>query len=387
MERTKLLRITVSLVNGMKPGDVFHDSELKGFGARCQLKGVSYFLKTVVEGKQHFFTIGRHGQPWTPDEARRMALRIKADPALGMKKKKEAPTLLLAECAAQFLAMHGRKLKPRTLVEYQDLVDKFLMPAFGEMEVKALTRAEVGRVHSSAEWARTPRSANHALAVLSKMMSWAEDQGLRPPDSNPCRRVEKYRTNKRERFLQTAELSRVGDAIAAAEKDQLVGPFALAAIKLLILTGARLSEILTLKWAHVDLERRLLLLPDSKTGKKAIVLNDPAMEVLNGIPKYEGNPYVIVGNRHGCHLVNLQQPWQVIRTAAGLGEVRLHDLRHTFASVAVGTGGSLPMIGRMLGHSEPKTTQRYAHLTDDPIHRLTQATGEVLSGALKRKAG
>ena len=136
----------------------------------------------------------------------------------------------------------------------------------------------------------------------------------------------------------------------------------------------------------MDLERRLLLLPDSKTGKKAVVLNDAAVEVLKGIPKYEGNPYVIVCNRHGRHLVNLQKPWQMIRTTAGLGEVRLHDLRLRRASVAVATGGSLPMIGRMLGHSEPKTTQRYAHLTDDPIHRLTQATGEVISGALKGKA-
>jgi integrase len=142
---------------------------------------------------------------------------------------------------------------------------------------------------------------------------------------------------------------------------------------------------LTLKWAYVDLERRLLLLPDSKTGQKAIVLNNAAVEVLGHIPKYEGNPYVIVGNRHGRHLVNLQKPWQIIRQAAGLGEVRLHDLRHTFASIAVASGGSLPMIGRMLGHSEPKTTQRYAHLTDDPIHVLTQTTGDVIAGALRRK--
>jgi integrase len=349
------------------------------------MKGVSYFLKTVVNGKQQWITIGRHGQPWTPDEARKAALKIKGNPSLGMKKKEKAAGLTVAECASQFMTMHGRKLKPRTVVEYQDLVDKFLVPAFGALELKALMRAEVGRVHSSEQWARTPRSANHALAVLSKMMSWAEDQGLRPPESNPCRRVEKYRLNKRERFLQTNELARVGDAIAAAEKEQLVGPFALAAIKLLILTGARLNEILTLKWSHVDTERRLLLLPDSKTGKKTIVLNNAALEVINEIPKYQGNPYVIVGNRHGCHLVNLQKPWQVIRTTAGIGEVRLHDLRHTFASIAVGTGGSLPMIGRMLGHSEPKTTQRYAHLTDDPIHQLTQATGEVISGAMKTR--
>jgi integrase len=191
--------------------------------------------------------------------------------------------------------------------------------------------------------------------------------------------------NKRERFLTPDELARLGAAFEKAEASHLVGSYAIAALRLLIFSGARLSEILTLEWSHVDLDRRIIFLPDSKTGKKPLTLNDAAIEVLKTLPKFANNPYVIAGHRHGAHLVNLQKPWQLVRTLAGLETVRIHDLRHTFASVAVASGGSLPILGRQLGHSQPQTTQRYAHLADDPVRKLTQTTGEVLALAMKQK--
>jgi integrase len=173
--------------------------------------------------------------------------------------------------------------------------------------------------------------------------------------------------------------------LTKAQADASESAYIIAAIRFLIFTGARLSEILTLEWRHVDLERGLLALPDSKTGKKAIHLSPPALQALAELPHVEGNPFVIVGERKGRHLVNLQKPSRRIRAAAGLPDVRIHDLRHSFASVAASRGGSLPLIGRLLGHTQAQTTARYAHLAADPVRQLNDSTGEALAAALAGK--
>jgi integrase len=214
------------------------------------------------------------------------------------------------------------------------------------------------------------------------MLSWAEEQGLREANTNPCFGIKKYKETKRQRYLTMDEIARLGAALNRAETDHLAGTWAVAAIRLLILTGARLSEILTLRRTYVDFDRRLILLPDSKTGEKTIQLSDAAADVLRRIPAVEGNPYVIVGHRTGQPMVDLFKPWSIVRRMAALEDVRLHDLRHTFASVAVAQGGSLPIIGKMLGHNEPRTTARYAHLADDPVQRLTETTGRAIADAL-----
>ncbi len=159
----------------------------------------------------------------------------------------------------------------------------------------------------------------------------------------------------------------------------------IAAIRLLVLTGARLSEIRSLRWDEVDLERRAIRLRDSKTGEKTIHLSEAAVEVLEALPRLPDNPHVICGNRKGACLVNLQKPWRRIRAMAGLPDVRLHDLRHSFASVAAAQGLSLPMIGALLGHSQPATTARYAHLADDPVGRANAAVSEQIAHAMRRK--
>jgi integrase len=214
------------------------------------------------------------------------------------------------------------------------------------------------------------------------MMNLAEQWGLRPDGSNPARHVRKYREVKRERYLSTQELQQLGRTLAQAQAEGSESPFVLAAIALLVLTGARLTEILTLRWVEVDLERQLLRLADSKTGPKTIYLNDAATNLLRTIPRLADNLYVIAGAKKGARLVNLQKPWRRIRARAGLADVRIHDLRHSFASVAAGVGLSLPVIGKLLGHTQPVTTARYAHLAIDPIRAASNLIGDEIASVM-----
>src|SRR5262245_216069 len=279
------------------------------------------------------------------------------------------------------MAEHVRpKLKASTAREYERTARLYIVPRLGRRPVGELKRQDIARLHH--ELASTPYQANRTLALLSKFFNWTERHGLRPDGSNPCRHVDKYREGRRERFLSQVELARLGDALREAERDKSATPWAIAAIRLLTFTGARLNEILTLHWGHVSEEHECLMLPDSKTGRKAIHLNAPALALLQTIPRLEGNPYVICGEKAGQHFVNLQKPWRRIRSAAKLEDVRLHDLRHSFASVAAAGGQSLVVIGKLLGHSQPATTARYAHLADDPVKAASDTVGRHIGAAM-----
>ncbi|MGA8688684.1 MAG: tyrosine-type recombinase/integrase, partial [Methyloceanibacter sp.] len=281
----------------------------------------------------------------------------------------------------QFMIEHVKsKRKASTAREYERTAKLYIVPRLGRRAISEIKRQEVAKLHH--ELASKPYQANRTLALLSKFFNWAEKHGLRPDGSNPCRHVEKYRENRRERFLSEAELARLGYALRAAERDQTATPWAIAAIRLLTFTGARLSEILTLQWEHVNAEHGVLMLPDSKTGRKAVHLNAPALAVLDAIPRLEGNPHVICGAKAAQHLVNLEKPWRRIRRAAGLEDVRLHDLRHSFASVSASSGHSLVVIGKMLGHSQPATTARYAHLADDSLKSASDAVAARIAAAM-----
>lgn len=384
MAKTIQARLTKAAADRLLPGETIRDVELKGFGARRQQGATSYFLQRKINGRLRWFTIGLHGSPWTPETARREAMRLLVtisegdDPQALKKLERDKPTV--AEAAPLFMASHGPKLKPRTREEYQRLFDLHIVPEFGKVLVADVRKADIARFHAGL--AKTPSGANFALAALSKFMRWSEDMGYRPEQSNPCRGITKYRQAKRERFLSRDEFARLGEVLRQVETDRSVGLFAVAAIRLLILTGARLNEILTLQWKHVDMERQLLLLPDSKTGQKAIRLSTRAVAVLAALPRLKGNPHVIPGSMDGGHLINLQKPWRHVRGLAGLDDVRIHDLRHSFASVAAASGASLPMIGALLGHTQPQTTARYAHLANDPLHRLNQDVGEAIAEAM-----
>jgi integrase len=211
----------------------------------------------------------------------------------------------------------------------------------------------------------------------------AEVWGERAPGSNPCRYVEKFRERKRERFLSAEELARLADALEQAEGNEPLS--AVAAIRLLILTGCRLSEILSLRWEWVDSERGCLILPDSKTGAKTVPLGAPALRVLTELSWQEDSPYVLPAERGTGHFIGIQKPWQRIRGAARLNDVRLHDLRHSFASVAVSGGDSLYLVGKVLGHRQSRTTERYAHLKDDPLRAVADRTSGRIAAMMEGK--
>jgi integrase len=374
-------RIGLREVRALGPGDTVWDATVPGFGARRQTGvAVSFFLKyRNTDGRQRWHSIGRHGAPWTPEMARAEAKRLLgivaagADPAAERSAQKQAPTV--AELAARFLAEHTvAKRKPRTAREYRRLSDNVILPALGQKRVVNVTRADVARFHHGRR--ATPTEANRALALLSTMFTFAERLGERPDGSNPCRHVERFPQRRRERFLSADELARLGDVLMAYRGS----PYHVATIKLLVFTGARLSEVLGLQWDWVSLDRGEARLPDSKTGAKTIHLPPPALAVLAGLPRLEGNPYVLGARRSTTFI---EKPWRAIRETAGLSDVRLHDLRHAFASVAASAGMGLPIIGKMLGHTQAQTTQRYAHLASDPVKAAAATVASRIEQAMR----
>jgi integrase len=373
-------RITLNLVRSLPPGSLVWDREVRGFGVRRQRQAVKYVLKTRIRGRDHWFAIGTHGAPWTVDSARREARRLLGviaggtDLATDRERQRSTPTF--EAVAGRFLREHGKKLGERTLEEYERMLRKLALPAFGKRPIDAVDRPTIAKLHHSL--ADTPRLANHVLSVLSKVMNWAATRSLLASGANPCRGIERYKENKRERFLSSAEMSRLGQALQDVETQQTLSPYAIAAIRLLLLTGARKSEILSLRWDYVDLENRAFRLPRSKTGPKSIYITTAVADILTSLPRVQGNPYLIVGATKNAHLFDLKGPWRRIRSLAGLDDVRLHDLRHTYASIGATGGLSLPFVGKLLGHKQASTTQRYAHLAEDPV----RAAGEQVSVAI-----
>jgi integrase len=249
-------------------------------------------------------------------------------------------------------------------------------------------------------------TANRVVECISSVYRYAATCGLVKRGHNPASQIEAFREQRRERFLTSGELARLGDAIREAEttgvpwalddekptakhipkknRSTNIGPHAAGALRLLIFTGARLREILGFKWDHVDFERGLLLLPDSKTGRKTIVLNAPALAILSGLPRT--GEFVIVGDSANKPRHDLNRPWRLVSMRAGLDGVRLHDLRHTHASVGAGAGLGLPIIGKLLGHSQASTTQRYAHLDAGPLRRASEHIAGRIAAAMGESA-
>lgn len=397
-----MAKITKRIVDSLKPGNIAWDGEVSGFGVRCQRKAKVYIVKTAISGRPRWFTIGKHGSPWTVEKARTKAKSIIGDiadgkdPAKDRDANKDKPTV--ATLCERYLEDYAKEhKKPSSLNSDQKNIDNHVIPLLGREFVASVTLADIDRFKRAVKDGKTARNrkkeqqggpkvtggkgvANRCIALLSKMFNLAERWGWRPDGSNPCRHVDRYPENRRERFLSDKELSVLAGELNKAEGENL---YSVAAIRLLIFTGARLGEILNLKWEQVDMQRAMLLLPDSKTGQKAVFLSAPALDVLANLPRMENNPFVICGDREGAHLVNLQKPWRRVRKKAKLEDVRLHDLRHSFASVAASGGLSLPMIGKLLGHTQAATTQRYAHLAADPLKAANEAIGQRIAAVMK----
>ena len=410
-------RITKRLVDSLKPnGDDYFvwDDTLIGFGVRVQPTGAKSYVVKYRAGSgrgapARRVTLGRVGT-LTPDEARALARKTLglvahgSDPAAVKAAERRASTL--RELADVFLADHVEaKRKPTTAAHYRSLLERLVLPALGSRKAEQVTTADVAKLHTKMR--DRPYQANRMLAVVGSLYAFAGKRKLSPVGFNPARGIEQYPENGRERFLTADELTRLGDAVREGEAVGLpydidetkpttkhapkepnrrtkIGPHAAAAIRLLILTGARLREILHLKWEQVDFERGLLLLADSKTGKKAIVLNAPAVAILAGLPRV--GAYVIAGQAAGSDQdkprSDLNRPWRAIVKWAGLTGLRIHDLRHTHASVGAGMGLGLPIIGKLLGHTQSSTTARYAHLDADPLRRASEHIGSHLAAAM-----
>lgn len=379
-------KLTKRAADAAQPGETVWDTELKGFALRVTKRGAkSFILRYRVDGAQRLYTIGRYGSPWTADAARKEALRLLgliqsgADPTQERAERRSSQSFqeFSTRYVDEYATVHK---KPSTTREEQRALKNHILPALGRKRLTDIKRADIAKFHRSLS--ETPYAANRYLALLSHMFAIASDWGLRGEEPNPCLRVKRFPEEARERFLSSEELKRLGEALKSAQaRGESI--YVVSAIRLLLFTGARLNEILRLKWEHIDLEARLLRLPESKTGKKTIALPAPALEVLQNIPQQEGNPYVIGGKIAGSHLVNLQKPWRRIRAQAGLEDVRLHDLRHSFASVAAAGGMSLPLIGSMLGHTQAQTTQRYAHFSEDPRIAAADTVAEKIAANME----
>ena len=363
----KITKRTVDALVGQERERVVWDDDLKGFGVRVHPSGRRvYIVKTRFRGRVIKMTIGPHGAV-TPSYARVRAAEIITDARAGKNpvgRNADAPTMIALgkRFLKEYVATH---CKPSTAEEYRRSVKLFIDPRIGRYRVPDIQRSDIAALHH--DMRDTPYQANRTLGVLSKMFNLAELWDLRPDGSNPCRHVKRFREEKRERFLSDIEYQRLGAALKEIEVDGTETASAIAAVRLLMLTGCRLSEIQKLRWQHVDLGAGELRLPDTKTGAKVVYLGDPAIAVLERIDRRDGNPWVIAGRKPESHLTDLQHPWRRIRARADLDDVRIHDLRHSFASGGLLVGEGLPMIGKLLGHTQVQTTARYAHLASDPV--------------------
>ena len=382
--------LTKRTVDSLRPRETdyfFWDDNLAGFGVRVMRSGKkSYVVQYRSGGRTRRNAFSRVGT-MTPDEARKHARELLVavdkgqDPVAEIEAQRRTPTV--AALSDRFLTEHvAHRCKPSTIGEYRRSVNLFIKPALGTFKVGDVKRADIAKLHSDMH--AIPYQANRTLGVLSKMFNLAEIWGLRPDGSNPCRHVRKYPERKRERYLTIEEIGRLGRALDAAERDGSEGKPVIAAIRLLMLTGARLGEIQTLKWDYV--REDYLALPDSKTGAKRVVLGKEAAEVLRRIERMPGNPYVIVGTLPAQHWTDLQRPWRRLRRNAHLPGLRIHDLRHTFASVAAGGGESLAAIGKLLGHTQVQTTARYAHLAPDPVRATADRVASEIHSAMLTEA-
>jgi integrase len=388
-------RIMKQKVDALKPGTLLWDRDLRGFAVRRRGGDVAtYLVKYRTRSRrQRWYRIGAHGSPWSPDTARAEALQVLAavargeDPAGTRSAARDA--LTVGALLDRFVSDHVARKRSSTAHEYRRMIAATLRPALGAIPVTAVTPDDVARLHQ--RLMPTPVLANRAVAILSKAFALAERWQMRATGTNPARGIDKYRETKRTRRLSLEELGRLGAVLSAADAGPIqvpgrtpattttvhVSPFVLGAIRLLLFTGARKSEILTATWDMVDRERAVLRLADSKTGAKDVLLTAPALDVLDGLARIEGNPHLLPGARAGQPLVNLSKPLRAILMAAGLSGVSLHVLRHSFASVGVDAGLSLPIVGKLLGHAQPATTQRYAHVAD-PV----RAAGELVAGRI-----
>ena len=284
----------------------------------------------------------------------------------------------VADVARRYLRSHvAVNCKPKTMELYRTVIDKHIVPALGERPIGALRRSDAAALHHSLH--DRPAVANSTLQVLSQLYRKAQQWGMAPEGGNPCRSIRKYKLRLRNRHLTRDEFRRLGQALRDGEAEGWICAPAAAALRLLILTGCRRDEILTLRWDDVDRHARELRLRDSKSGPCMVALTPAVEAVLDGIRRIRGNPWVIVGEAPGSRLMTLKSTWRRVKSRAGLTDVRLHDLRHSYATRALALGESLTMIGKLLNHAQMQSTARYAHIMVDAEKAAAARVGERIA--------
>ena len=386
MARLNTSTVSRRTVEALPVGDreaVFWDRELQGFGVRVYPSGSKvYLVQTRADGKSRRLTVGRHGLI-SAEQARRKAAQVIADikagndPVLANGASRSDAGATVAEVAERYMREHvAVRCKPTTVRHCRHTLDRHLLPALGSLPLGEIGREKVAALQYSLH--ETPVMANKVVDMLSRLFNMAEAWGIAPEGGNPCRFVRKYKERSCERFLSEEEFRRLGRVLDEVEAEGKVCSHAVAAFRLLMLTGCRRNEILTLRWEDVDLEAGELRLRDAKTGARSVALSPAARRVLADLPRLSDNPWVIAGAKPGARLSNLNNAWVVIRARARLDDVRIHDLRHSFASRALALGESLPMIGKLLGHRKVQTTARYAHLARDSVKASAARIAESL---------
>ncbi|MYG65308.1 MAG: tyrosine-type recombinase/integrase [Gammaproteobacteria bacterium] len=393
-----LTKRTVDRLSVRERDMVFWDRDIPGFGVRVYPSGAKvYVVQTRASGKSRRVTIGRHGEV-SPDQARRDAVEaISALKSGRPVSKEEGNEPTVADLAERYLREYVAVFTKKTTGDlYRHILGKNILPVLGSLKVSAVEKDDILSFQYGLR--DTPTTANRALDVLKKMFGLAELWEMIPSGGSPCRSVRRYRRDaKPERFLTPEELASLGRTLEIAPEKGIATFHATAAIRLLVLTGCRRNEILELRWEDLDFDVGEFRLRDSKAGPRMVPMPQAVAEVFLELKRavetedgktpigkktrtrFRNSPWVFPGVRTRSHMVNLNAGWQRIRAHADLKDVRLHDLRHTYASRALSLGEGLPMIGRLLGHRDIGSTARYAHLARESVRNSTAKVAESIA--------
>lgn len=376
-------KITKRLVDSLTPdGTLFEirDAEIIGFSVRCTPAGVKTYAYQWRDGAEKWRreSIGRHGTI-TCDQARDIAQKWAARVAAGEQPKPDTSakpdSTTIAQLRDRFIEEYANTLKPRTKLNYTGYWDNHILPALKGRLVKDIDDADVKALHLKMK--PTPTNANRVLECLRCAMNIAETWKIRPSGSNPCAGIKPYPLKKRKRYLSPDEAKRIGVALRDFDREGGLTARYAALVRLEIYTGARKGEWLNARWDHIDWDNAILKLPDTKSNEEQdLILPLIALDVLKGVERVEGNPYIIAGGKEGKALQETRRLWKRLCEAAGIkpgraGGLVMHDLRHSFASYTVTGTGNLALVGGLLRHADPQTTARYAHLLDDPLRNAS----------------
>lgn len=381
---TKRLVDQLVVPEGRAEGFVW-DASLPGFGLRIMASGRKTYLIQYrdTHGRTRRYALGAHGV-LTPEQARTLAqdalARVRAGDSPSQERRRARQAQTVSQLVSRYERDYLTALKPRTQQGYRFILARYILPALGHLAVPAVTTDDLAQLQTSL--AHIPDQANRMLSIVRTLFVYAEHWQMRPPHTNPSLFLRRYPERKRERALSPVELAALGQAMQAAEAGGTERPQALALVRLLLFTGARLGEMQTLRWEWIDVPGRRLRLPDSKTGAKTIYLSEAALQVLTSCgPRPRG--LVVPGVYPGRPQSHPKKVLRRLAQAAGVTPFNPHVLRHTYASCGVTLGLSLPVVGQLLGHTAWATTQRYAHLAPNPVQQAGELVGEALTRALR----